>query len=77
MGNACLQKILWVMLIFGLLAAASGCETVGAMKAGEIKMEDFVQMTMATLPGPTSTGRQNAGAQDCSGLDAWFKNNLW
>lgn len=75
------QKIILTGLILFLLVMASGCETMSAMKSGEIRMDDFVQMAKANLPGPRARSRpaekQNVRALDFSGLDSWFRDNLW
>ena len=81
MGERWLQKTVFTVFILGLLAMASGCETMGAMKAGEIEMGDFIQMAKATLPGKPPGSKApdspNILGMDFTGMDAWFKDNLW
>jgi len=77
MCSACFRKIVFMLLILVLLAATAGCETMGAMKAGDITMEDFIQMAQATLPRPRENPAVAGKQQDENGIDGWFKTNLW
>ena len=77
-------KIGLLLLILIALVFVSGCETAGAMRTGELRMNDLVQIAKlgASSPRPYHQPRGVSPSQQMSILnfqemDSWFQTNLW
>jgi hypothetical protein len=73
-------KIGVLLLILVALVLVSGCETAGAMRTGELRMNDLVQIAKLGSSSPKPY-HQKVGQQesvlDFQGIDSWIQTNLW
>lgn len=86
MGYRLVRNVGLLLLCWGLLVLASGCETIGAARNGDLKKEDII--LMAQLRTRPSRGFQQGSRQDQAGswnwmeldfvkADSWIQQNLW
>ena len=90
MGKMMVKKMRWFFAIFAILALISGCETVDAIRTGDIKMRDIGHMIELGITGDiekentiweTAKGAGTAIAKGAGTAlmraDKWMQKNLW
>jgi len=88
MGKMMVKKTRWFFAIFAILALISGCETVDAIRTGDIKMRDIGYMIGLGITGDIDkentvrgiTGdidKENTVWEKIKKADTWFQQNLW
>ena len=83
MRRSMVRKLGLLFVIFIFLVFVSGCETVGAVKTGDIKMRDLVQIVKLGT-GPTRPFHQVRGADgqvpgvfNFQKINDWIQTNFW
>ncbi len=90
MSRVLARKIGIFILSLAILFFISGCETVVAMKKGDVKMSDLVEITkLRNKPRLLASSVKAKDAQwpnifdfskvnfDFQKMDAWIQNKLW
>ena len=77
-------KLGLLLLVLIALLMVCGCETVSAVKTGDVRMKDLVQIAQlgSSSPRPfhqprSAGANQPAGVFDFQKIDSWFQANLW
>lgn len=83
MSGALARKIGIFVLSLAILFFISGCETIAAMKKGDVKINDLVEIAkLRNKPRLLASSVNAKDAQrfnifDFQKMDAWFQNKLW
>jgi hypothetical protein len=83
MRRKIVQKLSLLFFILIILIFVSGCETIGTMRSGDVKMSDLAQIanlgTSTTRPFNQARGADGrvAGAFDSQKKNDWFQTNYW
>jgi len=78
MGECRIKKFWFLFFIFTGFVSVCGCETVNAIRAGDITMQDFIGMVKLK---DTDTNKINydpdADKKETNKADGWVRKNLW
>ena len=83
MSRVLAKKAGLFVLSLAVFFFVSGCETVTAMKKGDVTMNDLVEITkLRAKPCLLASSAQVKDTKECkifdfSKIDAWFQNKFW
>ncbi len=74
------KKLNSFLFVFVILVLISGCETIEAIRTGDIKMRDIGHMIELGIANTREIGdieKENTIWEKIKKADTWFQQNLW